>query len=282
MFEEMSQFFENIFSKYQCGFPKGFSTQQRLMSRLEKWKKSVGNSKMFDALLTDLSKDFDCLNHELLIAKLNAHGFSLTALKLVHNYLSNRKQRTKINSTYSSLLEIIFWVPQGSILGPLLFNIFLIDLFFIIEDNDIASYTDDNTPYVIADNIDEVIKSLEEASEILFKWFNDNLVRINADKCHLLVSTNNTVKIKIGNFDITNSKSEKLLGVKLDHKLSFDDQISELCKKASRKIHALSRVASYMNISKRRILMNAFFKSQFSYCPLGCVIVVLTMAKQID
>ena len=89
------------------------------------------------------------------------------------------------------------------------------------------------------------------------------------EKCHLLVSTNNTVKIKIGNFDITNSKSEKLLGVKFDHKLSFDDHISELCKKASRKIHALSRVASYMNISKRSILMNAFFKSQFSYCPIA-------------
>ena len=166
------------------------------------------------------------------------------------------------------MLEIIFGVPQGSILGPLLFNIFLIDLFFIIEDTDIASYADDNTPYVIADNIDGVIKSLEEASEILFKWFNDNLMRINADKCHLLVSTNNTVKIKIGNFDITNSKSEKLLGVEFDHKLSFDDHISELCKKASIKIYALSRVASYMNISKRRILRNAFFKSQFSYCPL--------------
>ena len=92
-------------------------------------------------------------------------------------------------------------------------------------------------------------------------------MRINADKCHLLVSTNNTVKMKIGNFDITNSKSEKLLGVKFDHKLSFDDHISKLCKTASRKIHALSRVASYMNISKRHILMNAFFKSQFSYCP---------------
>ena len=89
-------------------------------------------------------------------------------------------------------------------------------------------------------------------------------MRINADKCHLLVSTNNTVKIKIGNFDITNSKSEKLLGVKFDHKLSFDDHISELCKR----LHALSRVASYMNISKRSILMNAFFKSQFSYFPL--------------
>ena len=182
----------------------------------------------------------------MLIAKLNAYGFSLTALKLAHNYLSNRKQRTKINSKYSSLLEIIFEVPQGSILGPLLFNIFLIDLFLTIEDTGIASCADDNTPYVIADNIDRVIESLEEASEILFKWFNDNLMRINADKCHLLVSTNNTAKIKIGNFHITNSKSEKLLGVIFDHKLSFDDHISELCKKASRKIHALSRVASYI------------------------------------
>ena len=84
----------------------------------------------------------------------------------------------------------------------------------------------------------------------------------------MLVSTNNTARIKIGNFDITNGKNEKLLGVKFVHKLSFDDHISELCKKASRKIHALSRVASHMKISKRRILMNAFFKSQFSYFPL--------------
>ena len=83
-----------------------------------------------------------------------------------------------------------------------------------------------------------------------------------------MVSTNNNVKIKIGNFDITNSKSEKLVGVKFDHKLSFDDHISELCKRASRKIHALSRVISNINISKRRILINAFFKSQFRYCLL--------------
>ena len=104
MSEQMSQFFENIFPRYQCGFRKGFSTQQCLLAILEKWKRPVDNSKMFGALLTDLSKAFDCLDHELLIAKLNAYGFSLTALKLVHNYLSNRKQRTKINSSYSSLL----------------------------------------------------------------------------------------------------------------------------------------------------------------------------------
>ena len=93
-------------------------------------------------------------------------------------------------------------------------------------------------------------------------------MKINADKCHLLVSTNNTVKIKILNFDKTNSKSEKLLGVKYYNKLSFDDHISELCKKIRKNINALSRVVLYMNISKRRILVDAFFKSQYSYCPL--------------
>ena len=129
------------------------------------------------------------------------------------------------------MLDIIFGVPQGLILGPLVFNIFLIGLFFIIEDTDIASYSDDNIPYVSADNINGVIKSLEKASEVLFKWFNDNLMKINADKCHLLVGINNTVKIKIGNFDITSSASEALLGVNFDHELSFDNQISYYVKK---------------------------------------------------
>ena len=92
--------------------------------------------------------------------KLNAYGFSLPTLKLVHDYLLNRKQKT-----YSSWLEIVFGVPQGSILRPLLFNIFLANLFFILNDVDIESYADDNTPYVIANDIDDVIASLEKASK---------------------------------------------------------------------------------------------------------------------
>ena len=101
-----------------------------------------------------------------------------------------------------------------------------------------------------------------------FKWFDDNLMKSNADKCHLLVSTNETVKIQVGNYNIANSKCEKLLGINFDHNLNFDKHLSELCKKVSRKINALSRITPYMNVSKKRILMNAFFKSQFSYCPL--------------
>ena len=118
-FKQISEYFEQFLSKYQCGFRKGFSAQHSLLSMLEKWKSAVDNKKVFGALLTDLSKAFDCLSHDLLIAKLNAYGFSMAALRLVQNYLSNRKQRTKINTEYSSWEEILFGVPQGSILGPL-------------------------------------------------------------------------------------------------------------------------------------------------------------------
>ena len=109
--------------------------------------------------------------------------------------------------------------------------------------------------------MDGVVNSSEGASTKLFKWFSsDNLMNSNADKCHLLVSTNNTVNIRVENFDIKNSDCEKPLGVKIDQKLTFNSHISDLCKKASKKVHALARVTPYMNISKRRIIVNVFLK----------------------
>ena len=156
---------------------------------LETWKRSVDKGKVFGALLKGLSWAFGCLDHELLTAKLTAYGFSLPALRLINDYLSNRKQRTKIQNTYSTWLDMIFGVPQGLVLGPLLFNIFL---FFIINDIDIVSYADDNTPYMIADNADNLLTSLEQASNSLFEWYKSNLLESNANKCPLLVSTNDS------------------------------------------------------------------------------------------
>ena len=129
MFRQINAHVDAFLSKHQCGLRKGYSTQQCLLAMLEKWRSAVDNKKTFEVLLIDLSKAFDCLSHELLLAKLHAYGFSIPALRLVYSYLKNRKQRTKINSAYSYWEEILFGVPQGSILGPLLFNIFLCDIF---------------------------------------------------------------------------------------------------------------------------------------------------------
>ena len=128
----------------------------------------------FGALLTDLSKIFDCLILEPIIAKLNSYGFSWPALKLIHDYLSNRKQRTRVKKLYSEWLATKFGVPQGSILGPHLFNIFLADLFFMHGDIGIANFADDHTAYTSAKNIDDLIESREQASVSLLKWFKLN------------------------------------------------------------------------------------------------------------
>ena len=222
---------------------------------------------MFKTLLTDLSKAFDCRQHDLIITKLNAYGFSLSASKLIHNYLTHRKQRTKINSSYSSWEEILFGVAQVSILGPLLFNIFVSNLFSVLSDVEFASYADDNTPYVVKNNIRSVIKSLENTSVELFEWFSDNQMKANPDKCHFITSESKDLVINVENNQITNSKCEKLLGIKIDHKLTFNAHIDEICKKAGQKMNALSRVIPYMNITKRRTLLNTFFMPQFDYCP---------------
>ena len=95
MFKQIVEFMDPYFSKFQCGFRKGYSTQQCLIAFIEKWKSAIDQRKSFGAVLTDLSKAFDCHPHELLIAQLHAYGFSLSALRLVNSYLSNRKQRTK-------------------------------------------------------------------------------------------------------------------------------------------------------------------------------------------
>ena len=114
--------------------------------------------------------------------------------------MSDRKQRTRVNNLYSTWFKILFGVPQGSILGPLLFNIFLADLLFILNKIDIASYADDNMPYTSSNDVNGLIRNLEEASKELLKGFDDSLMKGNPDKCHLLVSTNDNFAVKIGNF----------------------------------------------------------------------------------
>jgi len=153
-------------------------------------------------------------------------------------------------------------------LGPLLFNIFTCDIFLCISEFDIANYADDNTPFCGGSSIEIVLQKLTETSEKLFTWFIHNCMKANPDKSHLMLSKPDEMKISICGKEIQNSKCEKLLGILIDSNLNFQDHISMLCKKASQKLQALSRVSRYMNHEQTKLLVNAFVTSHFSYCPL--------------
>ena len=163
-------------------------------------------------------------------------------------------------------------MPQESVLGPLLFNIYINNLLFSLNNTDVWNYADDTTLFACDIDTDSVVARLELDSARAIKWFSDNYMKLNEDKCHLLTFGNisdDSVSVRIGSSIITNSTEEKLLGVTLDSKLTFEQHVSNLCQKVSNKLYALSRIAHYMDQNKLRILMKSFINSQFQYCPLA-------------
>ena len=233
----------------QCGFRIGFNAQHFSLVLVKKCREVLDKLGYAGILLTDLSKAFGCINHELLIAKLHAYGVSLELLTFIQSYLSKRIQRVKINTFFSEHSNVESGVPHGPISGPLFFNIFICNLFFDDIDIYLASYANDTTPYAYDLERDEVIKSLEKNIDKFFDWFSDNLLKANSDKCHLLINTDENVALQIKNETITNSSNQKLPGILFNNKFDFDKHVTSLCRKASRKLHALSRVAHYMNLA---------------------------------
>ena len=218
----------------------------------------------------DLSKSSDCLNHELLIAKLSAYGFSRSALKLIHSYLNERQQRVKINGSFSTSKQTSLGVPQRPVLGPLLFNIYINDFFYLAKDTEICNYADDTTIFACGSDLGLILESLEGDAALLSLWFENNYMKMNEDKSHLLVFGNkdNEVTVNISGSFIKESDQEKLLGVTLDKTLNFKTHVTNLCKKASQKLHALARVSRYMDKPQQELTMTSFVMSLFSYRPL--------------
>ena len=263
LYDKINEYFQPLFSKLQCGFRKGHSAQHCLLVLIEKCRKVLDKRGFAGLLLNDLSKAFDYIDHELLIAKLHAYGFNIKSLEFIHSYLYDRIQRVKINSSFSHWSKIESGIPQGSIKGPLLFNIYICDLFFDIIEIDIANYADDTTPYALDSKLENIVKLLEENADKLFEWFSNNYLKANPDKCHLLVNTTGNIRTSVRNETISNSSTQKLLGIRFNSNFRFDDHVASLCKKASQKLNALTGVAQYMNLAQRRSIMKAFICSQF-------------------
>ena len=145
---------------------QGYSTQHALIKLIESWRQSLDNRGCSGAVLMDLSKAFDTVNHELLIAKLHAYGFSKESLDIILGYLSDRWQRTKISVNVSSWAELLQGVPQGSVLGPLLFNIYINDLFYLTEMTGVCNFADDTTFFACDSDLKHLMERLEHDTKL--------------------------------------------------------------------------------------------------------------------
>ena len=268
--EQMMEFFNSILSISLSAFRKQYSCETVLIRLVEDWKALLDKQQIVGAMLLDLSKAFDCLPHSLMIAKLEAYGFNKDACNLIHSYLINRKQRVKIGDSRSEWLGLVKGVPQGSILGPLLFNIFLNDIFYLI--NGLYNYADDNTISRHGETVAIVKRSLEDATNSALEWFEYNEMKANPSKFQaLLLGTDskdlNTI-FNVKGADISPSTSVNLLGIEIDNKLNFSKHISKICTKAGQQLSALARLSKILDRDTKLTVFNSFVLSNFNYCPL--------------
>ena len=207
-----------------CGFQKAHSTQHALFKLLQSWQQVLYKGGFIGTILMDLSKAYDCIPHNLLIAKLECYGVDKASLRLLLDYLTRRKQRTKIGSSFSSWCHINTGVPQRSILGPLLFNIFINDLFFSIQKSEVCNFADDNTLFCGDKNLNLVYFNLNSDLSNVMDWFKINSPKANSRKFQFMVlgvNKNNCFNVNLAGKVIPSSNEVKLLGITIDYELKF-------------------------------------------------------------
>ena len=189
----------------------------------------------------------------------------------MHSYLNNRKQQVQINNKFSSESTVIAGVPQGSIDGPLLFNLFINDLVFFIQYCTLSNYADDNNLFSMGKNKDQVKTFLSSDFKIINNWFYENFMVLNPEKSHFMCigqKIDHAETLNFNNLAIKNSKEVEILGITLDRNMNFHTHIKNICRKAGQKLNALLRISPYLDQSKKVLLYKPMIKSQFNYCPL--------------
>ena len=263
LYDPLSDYLDKYLNTLLCGFRKAHSTQNALFKLLQAWQEELDKYGFVGTILMDLSKAYDCLPHDLLVAKFETYIIDKTGLNLIHNYLSNR---TKINSSYSDWYDIIRGVPQGSILGPLLFNLFINELFLFIERTNICNFADDNTIYSCQNH--QILEDLRCDMVTLLRWFKENSVKVNPKKFQFMIlgkTPRQPIILNINQIKVDKSQKVVLLGLTIDNRLTFKDHVDMLCSTANYKLHALRRIRKYLTVEKTKLLYNAFINSQFNY-----------------
>ena len=236
IYKQIANFIKNKISVKLCGFRKNHNTQYSLISMLEKWKASLDKGEYVGVTFIDLWNAFHTINHDLLLTKLKENGFSHNTLAFMLSYLKNRSHRVTINNNFSKCEEIIAGVPKGSILGPLLFNIFINDIFCFEDKSYLSNYADDNVLYAFGSNMTKVKDKLSQDLPKLSEWFTKNFMILNPDKCYHMCLGKDTVNdiLKFCDKELKSSKLETVLKIEIDQKLTFSCHVKTLSSKAAK------------------------------------------------
>ncbi len=190
---------------------------------------------------------------------ISAYGMAPKAVKLLISYLRPRKQRVKIGEQPSELITILKGVPQGSILGPCSFNLFLNDLMFSLKHTNVVNYAVDNTLCSIAETLQRVIQKLLADAGICLDWF---------AKKHFMLTGNHETQLMLHDVVLDKEVYVNLLHVKIDKGLNFKCHVNEVCRKTVRQLNALRRQSRLLNMSAKMNVFTAFVRANLNYCPL--------------
>ena len=201
-----------------------------ILRLIQEWKEKLDKGFVAETVLMDLSKAFDCVPHDLLIAKLDAYGFDRKSLIFFYSYLKRRKQCLNLNNIQSIFKTLLSGVPQGSILGPLLFNIFINDLIGFIKKSSLYNFADDNTITAFEKDITLLKETLQNEAEIAIQWFKGNFMIVNPGKFQAMIinrfgKMENKHEMYIDKKKIASGDSVKLLGIEIDNQLKFGNYV---------------------------------------------------------
>lgn len=262
----------NLLSPHQFGFRPDYSTELALLSFTDRIKQAIDDGLLTGAVFIDLTKAFDTINHRILLCKLESFGIVGPALQFIRNYLTNRSQVVYVNNIASSAKPVTMGVPQGSILGPLLFLLFINDLPSSLNHTNCLLYADDTTIFTSQKTTAELESSLNSDLCNIYQWCVNNHLYMNPSKTTFVVfsSAQNTfpspVSVSLNNHIISVSDHVKFLGVILDKHLKYNYHVLSILKKASFGIHVLIKARPYFQSRIILSLYYAYIHSHLSYC----------------